>query len=109
MEICLTAVLAETRRPRVIYYLLFPLVLKHYVKICTAVPAFVATHVFLRIKLQEVAVFEGSNVRYKIGLLYRKGLHSNIATLVLRKPIYDTVFCIQMFCVLCSKLVTSVF
>ena len=57
----------------------------------------------------EVAVFEGSNVRYKIGLLYRKGLHSNIATLVLRKPIYDTVFCIQMFCVLCSKLVTSVF
>ena len=109
MEICLTAVLAETRRPRVIYYLLFPLVLKHYVKICAAVPAFVATHVFLRMKLQEVAVFEGSNVRYKIGLLYRKGLHSNIATLVLRKPIYDTVFCMQMFCVLCSKLVTSVF
>ena len=57
----------------------------------------------------EVAVFEASNVRYKIGLLYRKGLHSNIATLVLRKPICDTVFYIQMFCVLCSKLVTSVF
>ena len=25
-----------------------------------------------------------------------------------RKPICDIVFCIQMFCVLCSKLVTSV-
>ena len=55
----------------------------------------------------EVAVFEGSNVRYKIGLLYRKGLHSNIATLVLRKPIYDTVFCIQMF--LCSVFETGDF
>ena len=47
MEICLTAVIAETRRPRAIYYPLFPLVLKHYVKICAAVPVFVATHVCL--------------------------------------------------------------
>ena len=53
MEICLTAVIAEKKTTKSHILPIVPLVLKHYVKICAAVPVFVATHVCLRIQLQK--------------------------------------------------------
>ena len=65
-----------------------------------------SNHLVLSLRNIEVESNDGSHIEL-LDALSRTTYYGYIATLVLRKPIYDTVFCIQMSCVLCSKLLDA--